>query len=111
MKKVILFNGEDEVIVTPEQIKEMGKSSPRELVAMFQATTVYRDVMLDLIRDMGKAVLSVNDSPLNQTRVAAVEEGYRTITEEMVEVFGEHTTDLILVDINNAIKNEKDGRV
>jgi hypothetical protein len=110
MKKVILFNGEDEMIVTPEQIKEMGKNSPRELVAMFQATTVYRDVMLDLIQDMGEAVLNINDSPINHARVTAVEDGYRMISEEMVEVFGEHATDLILIDITTAIKNEKDGR-
>ena len=111
MKKVILFNGEDEVIVTPEQIKEMGKASPTELVSYFQATTVYRDVMKDLIKDMGKAVLNVNDEALTDVRIRMVESGYQTISAELIEVFGEETAGLIMAQTYNAINLEKDGRV
>jgi len=111
MKKVILFNGEDEVIVTPEQIKEMGKSSPTELVSYFQATTVYRDVMKDLIKDMGKAVLNVNDEALTDVRIQLVESGYQTISAELIEVFGEDTAAMIMAETYNAINLEKDGRV
>lgn len=111
MKKVILFNGEDEVIVTAEQIKEMGKGSPRELVSYFQATTVYRDVMKDLIRDNGKAVLRVNDEALTDVRIRMVESGYQTISKELIEVFGEDTATMIMADTYNAINLEKNGRV
>lgn len=110
MKKVILFNGEDEVIVTPEQIKEMGQSSPRELVSYFQATCVYRDVMKDLIKDMGKAVLNVNDEELTDARIAMVESGYQRVSAELVEVFGEDTAGMIMAQTYNAINLEKDGR-
>lgn len=111
MKKVILFNGEDEVIVTPEQIKEMGKGEPKELVSYFQATTVYRDVMRDLIKDMGKAVLNVNDEALTDVRIQMVESGYQAISAELIEVFGEDTAGLIMAQTYNAINLEKDGRV
>ena len=111
MNKVILFNGEDEVIVTPEQIKEMGKSSPTELVSYFQATTVYRDVMKDLIKDMGKAVLNVNDDALTDVRIRMVESGYQTISAELIEVFGEDTAAVIMAETYNAINLEKNGRV
>jgi hypothetical protein len=111
MKKVILFNGEDEVIVTPEEIKEMGKGAPKELVSYFQATTVYRDVMRDLIKDMGKAVLSVNDEELTDLRIRMVESGYQTISAELIEVFGEDTAAMIMAETYNAINLEKDGRV
>ena len=111
MNKVILFNGEDEVIVTTEQIREMGKSSPTELVSYFQATTVYRDVMMDLIKDMGKAVLNVNDEALTDMRVAMVESGYQTISKELIEVFGEDTAGMIMAQTYNAINLEKNGRV
>lgn len=109
--KVILFNGEDEVIVTPEQIKEMGKASPTELVSYFQATTVYRDVMKDLIKDMGKAVLNVNDDALTDVRIRMVESGYQTISAELIEVFGEDTAAVIMAETYNAINLEKNGRV
>jgi len=109
MKKVILFNGEDEVIVTPDQIKEMGKGSPKELVSYFQATTIYRDVMNDLIKDMGKAVLSVNDEELTDLRIGMVESGYQTIAAELIEVFGEDTAGMIMAQTYNAINLEKDG--
>jgi ribosome maturation protein Sdo1 len=111
MKKVILFNGEDEVIVTPKQIKEMGKGSPKELVSYFQATTVYRDVMKDLIKDHGKTVLSVNDEALTDVRIQMVESGYQTISAELIEVFGEDSAGLIMAETYNAIYLEKDGRV
>jgi len=61
MKKVILFNGEDEVIMTTEQIREMGKGSRTDLVAYFQASNIYRDVLKGLVKELGKAVLNVND--------------------------------------------------
>jgi ribosome maturation protein Sdo1 len=111
MKKVILFNGEDEVIVTPEEIKEMGKGSPTELVSYFQATTIYRDVMKDLIKDMGKTVLSVNDDELTDLRIQMVEAGYQTVSAELIEVFGEDTAAMIMAETYNAINLEKDGRV
>lgn len=107
--KVILFNGEDEVIVTPEEIKEMGMSSPKELVSYFQATTVYRDVMNDLIRDMGKAVLKVNDEALTEVRIRMMEAGYQTISSELIEVFGEDTASMIMAQTHNSINLEKDG--
>lgn len=107
--KVILFNGEDEVIVTPEQIREMGKGSPTELVSYFQATTIYRDVMKDLIKDMGKAVLRVNDEVLTDVRIRMVEAGYQTISTELIEVFGEDTAALIMAETHNAINLEKNG--
>lgn len=107
--KVILFNGEDEVIVTPEEIKEMGMSSPKELVSYFQATTVYRDVMKDMIRDMGKAVLSVNDEALTEVRIRMVEAGYQTISKELIEVFGEDAAALIMAQTYNAINLEKNA--
>jgi ribosome maturation protein Sdo1 len=110
MKKVILFNGEDEVIMTPEQIKEMGKGSAKELVSFFQATTVYRDVMKDLIRDNGKAILNVNDEVLTDLRIQMIEAGYQTISAELIEVFGEDTAAMIMADTYNAINLEKDGR-
>jgi hypothetical protein len=99
------------VIVTLEQIKEMGQSSPRELVSYFQATCVYRDVMKDLIKDMGKAVLSVNDDELTDLRIQMVEAGYQTVSAELIEVFGEDTAAMIMAETYNAINLEKDGRV
>jgi hypothetical protein len=110
MKKVILFNGEDEVIVTLDQIKEMGQGSPKELVSYFQATTVYRDVMRDLIRDNGKAVLNVNDEALTEARIGMVESGYQAVSAELIEVFGEDTAGMIMAQTYNAINLEKDER-
>jgi|688.fasta_scaffold04439_36 hypothetical protein len=109
MKKVILFNGEDEVIMTTEQIREMGKGSPTELVSYFQATTIYRDVMKDLVKDLGKAVLNVNDEALTDVRIQLVESGYQAISAELIEVFGEDTAALIMAETYNAINLEKDG--
>lgn len=109
--KVILFNGEDEVIMTPDQIKEMGKGSAKELVAYFQATTVYRDVMKDLIRENGKAILNVNDDALTDLRIRMIETGYQTISAELIEAFGEDTAALIMADTYNAINLEKNGRL
>ena len=111
MKKVILFNGEDEVILSHEQIKEIGKSAPLELVSYFQSTTIYRDVMLELIEDNGKAVLSVNDEALTDLRIAMIESGYQTVSAELVEVFGEDTAAMIMAQTYNAINLEKDDRV
>lgn len=111
MKEVILFNGEDEVIATTEQIKEMGKGSPRELVSYFQATTIYRDVMKDLIKENGKAILSVNDEELTDLRIGLVESGYQTISAELVAVFGEDAAAMIMAETYNAINLEKNGRV
>ena len=110
MKNVILFNGEDEVIMTPEQIREMGKGSPAELVSYFQATTIYRDVMRDLVKDMGKAVLSVNDEDLTELRINMVESGYQTISAELIEVFGEDVAATIMAETYNAINLEKNDR-
>jgi len=110
MKKVILFNGEDEVIVTHEQIREMGKDSPTELVSLFQATTVYRDVMRDLIKDLGKSVLRVNDEALSDLRIRMVEAGYEAVSSELISVFGEDTAGMIMAQTYNAINLEKDGR-
>ncbi len=109
MKKVILFNGEDEVIVTPEQIKEMGKASPKELVSYFQATTDYRDVMRDLIKDNGKLILNVNDEELTDLRIQMVEVGYQTISAELIETFGEDSAAMIMADTYNAINLEKNA--
>ena len=110
MDKVILFNGEDEVFVTPDEIKEMGKSSPTELVSYFQATTVYRDVMKDLIKDLGKSVLQINDEALTDIRIAMVESGYQKISSELIEVFGEDKAGMIMAQTYNAINTEKNGR-
>lgn len=110
MKNVILFNGEDEVIVTPEQIREIGKGSPTELVSYFQATTIYRDVMRDLVKDMGKAVLSVNDEDLTELRINMVESGYQTVSAELIEVFGEDVAATIMAETYNAINLEKNDR-
>jgi len=110
MKIIILFNGEDEVFVTPAQIKEMGKSSPTELVKYFQSTTIYRDVMKDLIRDNGKSILNVNDDALTDTRINMIESGYQHVSAELVEVFGEDTAGMIMVQTYNAINLEKDER-
>ena len=110
MKKVILFNGEDEVIVTPNEIKEMGQGSPKELVSYFQATTVYRDVMRDLIRDNGKSILNVNDEALTDVRIQMIEAGYQTISAELIEVFGEESAGMIMAQTYNAINLEKDER-
>jgi hypothetical protein len=110
MKKVILFNGEDEVIVTLDQIKEMGQGSPKELVSYFQATTVFRDVMRDLIRDNGKAVLNVNDEALTEVRIGMIEAGYQAVSAELIEVFGEDTAGMIMAQTYNAINLEKDER-
>ena len=110
MKKVILFNGEDEVIVTLDQIKEMGQGSPKELVSYFQATTVYRDVMRDLIRDNGKSILNVNDEALTDVRIQMIEAGYQTVSAELIEVFGEESAGMIMAQTYNAINLEKDER-
>ncbi len=111
MKKMILFNGEDEVIVTLNQIKEMGEASPRELVKYFQATTIYRDVMLDLIKDNGKSILSVNDDILTDVRIQMVEQGYQMISAELVKVFGEDSAGLIMAQLYNEINLEKNERL
>ena len=110
MKNVILFNGEDEVIVTPEQIREIGKGSPTELVSYFQATTIYRDVMRDLVKDMGKAVLNVNDEALTDVRIGMIEAGYQAVSAELIEVFGKDKAGMIMASTYNAINLEKDGR-
>ena len=109
MKQGIIFNGEDEVVFTIDQIKEVGKASPKKLVQYFQATAVYRDVMKDLIRDNGKAVLSINDEALTDLRINLVESGYNALTLELTEVFGEDTAFLIIADTHNAINLEKHG--
>ena len=111
MKKVILFNGEDEVIVTPEEIKEMGKGSPTELVSYFQATTIYRDVMKDLIKDNGKSILGINDEALTDVRIKLVETEYNLLVEELITVLGEDKALMVVAGAHNAINLEKqDGR-
>lgn len=105
--KIILFNGEDEVIVTLDQIKELGKSSKSEIVSYFQATAVYRDVMQEMIKNIGKASLSVDDDILTDIRIQMVESGYQMISNELIEVFGEETGHLIIAHTHNAINLEK----
>jgi hypothetical protein len=67
--------------------------------------------MKDLIKDMGKAVLNVNDEALTDVRIQLVESGYQTISAELIEVFGEDTAAMIMAETYNAINLEKDGRV
>lgn len=109
MKQGIIFNSEDEVIMTVNELKELGKSSAKELVSLFQATTVYRDVMKDLIMDHGKDVLTINDEALTELRISMVDSGYNMLTQELIEVFGEDTALLIIADTHNSINLEKNG--
>jgi len=111
MKQGIIFNSEDEVISTVDEIKEIGKNSAKELVQLFQATAIYRDVMKDLIEDHGKAVLSINDEALTDLRINMVESGYHMLTDELMNVFGEDTACLIIADTYNSINLEKNGSV
>lgn len=107
---IILFNGEDEVQVTLTQLREMRESSPTDLVRYFQATCVYRDVMLDLIKENGDALIGINDSPVDKERRDGVELGYKLISAELIHCFGEDTAGLIMADVYNAINLEKNGR-
>ena len=111
MKQGIIFNSEDEVIMTVSEIKDLGKSSAKELVSLFQATAIYRDVMKDLIEDHGKKVLAINDEALTDLRINMVESGYTMLTQELMEVFGEDAACLIIADTHNSINLEKDGSV
>jgi hypothetical protein len=111
MKQGIIFNSDDEVIMTVSEIKELSKSSVKELVQLFQATAIYRDVMKDLIEDHGKAVLSINDEALTDLRISMVESGYNMLAQELVEIFGEDSALLIIADTHNSINLEKHGSV
>lgn len=109
MKQGIIFNSEDEVVFTVDQIEEIGKVSPKQLVQYFQATAVYRDVMKDLIKEHGKSVLSINDEALTDVRINLVESGYNMLVQEMMNIFGEDSACLIIADTHNSINLEKNG--
>lgn len=109
MKQGIIFNSEDEVVFTVDQIEEIGKVSPKQLVQYFQATAVYRDVMKDLIEEHGKSVLSINDEALTDVRINLVESGYNMLVHELMNIFGEDSACLIIADTHNSINLEKNG--
>lgn len=110
MKTGIIFDSEDEVIFTVDELKDLGKESPKRLVEYFQATAIYRDVMKDLIRDNGISILSVNDEPLSELRVKLVHSGYNMLVEQMIETFGEDTALMIVAGAHNAINLEKNEK-
>jgi hypothetical protein len=110
MKQGIIFNSEDEVVLTVDQVKEIGKVSPKQLVQYFHATAIYRDVMRDLIDDHGKSVLTVNDEELTDLRIELVNSGYHMLVNQLMETFGEDTACLIIVDAHNSINLEKNGQ-
>lgn len=111
MKQGIIFNSDDEVIMTVSEIKELGKSSIKEVVSLFQSTAVYRDVMKDLIEDHGKGVLAINDEALTDLRISMVESGYNMLAQELMDIFGEDSALLIIADTHNSINLEKNGSV
>lgn len=108
MKTAILFDGEGEMNLTARDIKKIREASPRELVKYFQATAVYRDVMKDLIKDLGSALLSLNETNITPERIRGVELGYQLLCQELVAAFGEDSASMIIADIHNAINLEKD---
>jgi hypothetical protein len=107
MKTAIVFDGENEMNLTARDIRTIREGSPKELVRFFQATTVYRDVMKDLIKDIGSALISINETKITPERIRGVELGYQLLGKELAEAFGEDTAALITADIYNAINLEK----
>jgi hypothetical protein len=110
MKKAILFDGEDELFLTAYDIKKIREGSPRELVNLLQSTAVYRDVMKDLLKDLGQHLVSVNESPIDAERIRGVEFGYQLLGQELIAAFGEDSAALIIADVHNAINLEKNER-
>jgi hypothetical protein len=66
--------------------------------------------MKELVADMGKAVLNVNDEALTDVRIQMVESGYQVVSAELIEVFGEDTAGQIMAETYNAINLEKNDR-
>ena len=107
MKTAIVFDGEEEMNLTARDIKKIREGSPRELVKYFQATTVYRDVMKDLIKDLGSALLSLNETNITPERVRGIELGYQLLSQELIAAFGEESAGMIIAQVYNAINLEK----
>jgi hypothetical protein len=111
MKTGIIFDGEDEQVLTFDQIKEIGKESPITLVQLFQSTAVFRDVMKDLIKEHGKEILKTDDGELADVRIKLVETGYNLLVEELIDILGEDKALMVVAGAHNAINLEKqDGR-
>lgn len=110
MKTAIVFDGEQEMHLTSGDIRTIRVASPKELVAYFQATAVYRDVMKDLIDDLGSALLSVNETNITPERIRGIEFGYQLLSHELIAAFGEDSAGMIMAQVHNAINLEKNER-
>jgi hypothetical protein len=110
MRVAIVFDGENEMNLTPHDIRQIRIGSPKQLVQFFQSTAVYRSVMRDLLKDLGSALRGVNDSPVSKERILAIESGYNLLWLELVSAFGEDSAGLIAADTFNAINLEKNER-
>jgi len=107
MKQLLAFDGEDEVFMLKEELKESSKEKPSELIELFQCTAVYLDVIEELKKDLGPALAGVGSDPLSAEREKRIREGYYDLADLLIETFGEDGAMLIIADTRNAINLEK----
>jgi hypothetical protein len=93
--KVILFDGDDEIHVTAQEIKSIEDKT--RLVALFHATAVYRDLFKTFLLE----------EQVDQFQYKKVDRGFRLLSDEIMHRFGEDTGLYIIARTSLAINLEK----
>ena len=107
---MIIFNGDDEVLVTPHQLEAMGKQPSMSLVKLFQATAIYNSVVDELIQNLGEGRAEFESDPKNIERVNLIRSGFDALSDQLVNAFGVDTAARIMADTYNSINLEKESR-
>jgi hypothetical protein len=107
MKHVKIFDGEDSIQLTREDIEAIGIGSPRELIEFYQATYVFRDVIKS---ELAEKLSTSQFEHLSGLR-DEIEEGYLALCDEIITRFGEDTGLMIMANTINAINLEKNERL
>ena len=94
-KNVIIFDGEDEVRVSEDEISKI-TNGPR-VVALFQATAIYRDLSKEYLER----------GAINQFEYKKIDRGFRLLSEEVIRRYGEDMGLHIIANTSLIINIEK----
>ena len=107
MKAILAFNGEDEVFLTEPELEDLVRNETKKFVELFQCTAVYLDVVNELDSDLGKALGSIDGSPMSIERKKRLDEGHYVLIELLVEHLGFDIAGIIIADTCNSINLAK----
>lgn len=92
---VIIFDGNDEVSVSVEEIRALNNKN--KLIEIFQSTAIYRDLFKDYL-GQGQA---------DQFEYKKVDRAFRLLSEQLYTVFGEDLGLHIIANTSLTINLEK----